>query len=64
MLHNVLDILQIITLSLAGLGIILAILALVMPMRKSNDRIMYFGLRLLVGSIIVTGIVFAIMFIC
>ena len=64
MLHNILDILQIITLSLAGLGMILAILALVLPMRKSNDRIMYFGLRLLVGSIIATGIVFAIMFIC
>jgi hypothetical protein len=54
MLHEVIDILAIIAISLSGFGLVLSILSLVLPNCKHRDRYMYFGARLLVGSVIVT----------
>ena len=54
MLHEVIDILAIIAISLSGFGLVLSILSLVLPKCKHRDRYMYFGARLLVGSVIVT----------
>lgn len=53
MLHKVLDVLSILSLCLAGLGLFLSILSLILPKCRQRDRFMYFGARVLVGSIIV-----------
>lgn len=53
MLHEILDLLVIGALLLSGLGLILSIMTLVLPKCRHRDRFMYFGARVLVGSIIV-----------
>lgn len=53
MLHNILDIFSILSLILAGFGLTLSILALLLPKCRHRNRFMYFGARVLVGSIIV-----------
>lgn len=54
MLHEIIGILAIIAISLSGFGLVLSILSLMLPKCKHRDRYMYFGARLLVGSVIVT----------
>lgn len=53
MLHEILDLLVIGALLLSGLGLTLSIIALVLPRFRHRDRFMYFGARVLVGSVIV-----------
>lgn len=53
MLHKILDLLVIGSLLLSGLGLTLSILALTLPRCRHRDRFMYFGARVLVGSVIV-----------
>ena len=52
-------VLKIITMLLSLTGIILSIMAMTLKKCKHRDRYMYFGMRLLVGSIIVLAITFA-----
>lgn len=63
-MHQILDILQLITLSLAGFGLLLAIGSLIYSKSKHSDRLMYFGLRVLIGSTIVAIIVLILARIC
>lgn len=58
MLHKILDLLIIGSLLLSGLGLILSIMTLVLPKCRHRDRFMYFGARVLVGSVIVALISF------
>lgn len=51
-------ILKIITTLLALAGIVLSIMAMVLKKCKHRDKYVYFGMRLLVGSIIVLIITF------
>lgn len=53
MLHKILDLLVIGALLLSGLGLTLSIMALVLPKCRHRNRFMYFGARVLVGSVIV-----------
>ena len=58
MLHEILDLLVIGALLLSGFGLILSIIALLLPKCRRRDRFMYFGARVLVGAIIVALISF------
>ena len=53
MLHEILDLLILGSLLLSGLGLTLSIMALVLPKCRHRNRFMYFGARVLVGSVIV-----------
>jgi hypothetical protein len=53
MLHKILDLLVIGSLLLSGLGLTLSILTLILPKFRHRNRFMYFGARVLVGSVIV-----------
>lgn len=52
-------ILKIITMLFALAGIVLSVLAMTLKKCRHRDRHMYFGMRLLVGSIIVLAITLA-----
>ena len=49
-------ILKIITMLFAFAGIVLSIMAMTLKKCRHRDKYMYFGMRLIVGSIIVLGI--------
>jgi hypothetical protein len=53
MLHEILDIFSILSLILAGFGLTLSIFSLLLPKCRHRNRFMYFGARVLVGSVIV-----------